>query len=479
MLLGSIRGKLLALVLAVVVPLLALIVAGFWSQWQNTQAAARQRALNDARMLAAQLDDHVGNLEHLLGGLSRAVSINPADTSANDTLLRQAKAELPGFISGIALFTLSGDNIGTSSETSRRTNISDRAYFGRVLAGQRLAISDVHIGRTTRQWVTNIARRVEDRTGELRAVLVVGTLLERFHEFLRLDALPAGSAVKIVNEQGVVLGGSANSPNWIGRDLSDSGQIARLIAAKETSEDARWSDGITRLTGSSTAYRVPWLVSVGVPKDVVFATVAPHLRWSAFFSAIAVISALIIAWMLSGRIVRPLQQLEKDASVLAAGELAHRTAVSTGDEVGKLADAFNRMAIALERRQDEVQQASDTLSAVIDASPVAISCSDLDRRIILWNRSAEQVYGYKAEEVIGQPVKVVPRDGAAESLILYRRAAAGETIRDVQVKRIRKDGTAVHVEARRRSDAQSRRLGPRRCLGGGSTSPAGAALRSS
>ena len=75
MLLGSIRGKLLALVLAVVVPLLALIVAGFWSEWQNTQAAARQRALNDARMLAAQLDDHVGNLEHLLGGLSRAVSI--------------------------------------------------------------------------------------------------------------------------------------------------------------------------------------------------------------------------------------------------------------------------------------------------------------------------------------------------------------------------------------------------------------------
>ena len=81
MLLSSIRGKLLALVLAAVIPFLALIGTGLWSQWQDTQAAAKQRALNDARALAAQVDDHIGNLEHLLGGLSQAVSSDPADVS--------------------------------------------------------------------------------------------------------------------------------------------------------------------------------------------------------------------------------------------------------------------------------------------------------------------------------------------------------------------------------------------------------------
>ena len=69
-LLGSIRGKLLALVLAAVVPFLALMGAGLWGQWHDTQAAARQGALNDARILAAQVDDHIGNLEHLLAGPS-------------------------------------------------------------------------------------------------------------------------------------------------------------------------------------------------------------------------------------------------------------------------------------------------------------------------------------------------------------------------------------------------------------------------
>jgi diguanylate cyclase (GGDEF)-like protein/PAS domain S-box-containing protein len=444
MLLGSIRGRLLALVLAAVIPFLALVGAGLRSEWQENQEAAEQRALNDARVLAAQVDDHIGNLEHLLAGLSRAVSSDPADVSANDALLRQVKSELPDFINGLALFSLAGDNIGSTWEGNARANTSDRLYFRQVLAGQRLSIGDVHVGRVSRQWVVNIARRVEDRTGQIRAVLVAGTRLEHFQDALRVGGLPPGSVVRIVNEDGIVVAQSLNGPNWIGRNLANVDHIARHLAAKEASEEVRWTDGIERLTGSSTAHRVPWLVSVGLPKDIVFATVATQLRWSALFSAIALGCAFLIAWMLSGRIVRPLLQLEKDASVLAAGALDHRTAVSTG-EVGKLAGAFNHMAISLERRQAEVQQTKDTLSAVIDASPVAIACCDLERRVILWNRSAELLYGYTAAEAIGKPAKVIPPESALEALNLFRRALAGEIIRDAQVKRLRKDGTLVHV----------------------------------
>jgi hypothetical protein len=111
---SGIRRNLLVLVLAAVAPFLALIGLGLWSQWQDTEAAAKEHAINHARVLAAQVDDHIGNLEHLLTGLSRAVSTDPADVSANDSLLRKVKAELPDFVSGISLFSLNGDNIGTS-----------------------------------------------------------------------------------------------------------------------------------------------------------------------------------------------------------------------------------------------------------------------------------------------------------------------------------------------------------------------------
>jgi len=174
-------------------------------------------------------------------------------------------------------------------------------------------------------------------------VLAVSTLLEHFQDALRPKGLPAGSIVRIVNEQGIVVAQSKNGPDAIGADLSASESIARHIAAKSASEVTRWSDGVERITSSATPHRVPWLVSIGLPADTTFASVASRLRWSALFSAGALMAAIAIAWTMSGRIVRPLRQLGKDASTLAAGELGHRTAVGTHDEVGDLAAAFNRM----------------------------------------------------------------------------------------------------------------------------------------
>ena len=76
------------------------------------------------------------------------------------------------------------------------------------------------------------------------------------------------------------------------------------------------------------------------------------------------------------------------------------------------------MAASLEQRQaeaeraaEEVRQTKDTLAAVIDASPVAIICSDPERRIFLWNRSAEKIFGYTAEEAAGTGGQSVTAQG--------------------------------------------------------------------
>ena len=42
--------------------------------------------------LAAQIDDHIGNMDNLLAGLSEAVSTDPRDFAANDALLQKVKS---------------------------------------------------------------------------------------------------------------------------------------------------------------------------------------------------------------------------------------------------------------------------------------------------------------------------------------------------------------------------------------------------
>src|SRR5207302_9991182 len=120
-------------------------------------------------------------------------------------------------------------------------------------------------------------------------------------------------------------------------------------------------------------------------------------------------------------------RLGRDASELAAGNLQHRTAVATRDEVGALAVNFNHMAAAMERRRQrihsartELRHAKDTLATVIDTSYVAIVCMDANQTIVLWSRGAEQMFGYSADEALGRRSELVPLAGRTESLDLFR-----------------------------------------------------------
>jgi hypothetical protein len=190
-LLRSIRSRLLALVVATVLPLTALIGAGLWSQLRIDQAAAVQQAINEARALAAQIDDHIGKLDNLLAGLSEAVSTNPLDAAANNALLQRVKSGQPEFVTRLTLSALDGTNIGSSDGPEpKRNNASGHSYFPQILAGQRLVIGDVTRSSQGGQWVVNIARPVEDKEGRLRAVLAAGTWLEHFQHALQIGGLP-------------------------------------------------------------------------------------------------------------------------------------------------------------------------------------------------------------------------------------------------------------------------------------------------
>jgi diguanylate cyclase (GGDEF)-like protein/PAS domain S-box-containing protein len=447
--LQSIRLRLLGLFVAATIPFMALIGTGLWQQWQREQAQALQLALSEARAAASLVDDHIGNLENLITGLSYAVSINPADAEQNDILFVRAKAAMPDYIANIVLFTLDGSNIGIAE--GNRFSAADRSYFQKVLAGERVVIGEPVYGRATGRWIVTIARPIEDAAGKLRAVIGIGTSLEKFQKALAANGVP-GAVVRLVNESSVVISEGISGPNTLGRDLVQFGQRVRHIAPRDMAEVVRWSDGVERITGSASSQRTRWVVSLGLPIQTVLEPVKTRMAWSALFCLAALTITLIVAWVIAGRTVRPLKQLARDAAILAEGDLGHRTAVRSTNEIGQLARNFNRMASALEQREDdakgtaeEVRQTKDALAAVVDASPIGIVCTGLDRRIMLWNRAAEQIYGYTSEEAVGQAIKIVPPDAVDASRALYQRAINRETLRDVEVKRLRKDGTTVDI----------------------------------
>jgi len=86
------------------------------------------------------------------------------------------------------------------------------------------------------------------------------------------------------------------------------------------------------------------------------------------------------------------------------------------------------------------------LSAVLQHSDDPIIGRNLDGVIVTWNRGAERVYGYKAEEALGQPITILtPPEYEDEHQYLLNSLKRGERIISFETKRLRKDGTILEI----------------------------------
>ncbi len=96
--------------------------------------------------------------------------------------------------------------------------------------------------------------------------------------------------------------------------------------------------------------------------------------------------------------------------------------------------------------QRQLEKSRSTLAAIVESSEDAIISKDLDGVITSWNRGAERLYGYTAEEAIGQPITMlIPTDLKNEESVILERIRQGETIAHYETVRCRKDRTPVEV----------------------------------
>jgi PAS domain S-box-containing protein len=104
-----------------------------------------------------------------------------------------------------------------------------------------------------------------------------------------------------------------------------------------------------------------------------------------------------------------------------------------------------------ERRQIEAalrenEERLRWLASIVDSSDDAIVSKNLDGVVTSWNRGAERVFGYAAEEAIGQPITIViPKDRQDEERVILTRIRRGERIDHFETVRQRKDGSLIVV----------------------------------
>ncbi len=92
-----------------------------------------------------------------------------------------------------------------------------------------------------------------------------------------------------------------------------------------------------------------------------------------------------------------------------------------------------------------IERSREQLASIVDYSDDAIIGKSLEGIIVNWNKGAERLYGYSAEEVMGQPISILlPPDRPDEITEIISKLQQGEIVNEETVRR-RKDGTLLDV----------------------------------
>ena len=143
-------------------------------------------------------------------------------------------------------------------------------------------------------------------------------------------------------------------------------------------------------------------------------------------------------------------------------EVHARRAIATGQPerfeyfhpgLGAWADVYlypSREGVAMYLRdiaaRKQIEQVSSRIAAIVESSDDAIVGKDTNGMIQSWNAAAERVFGWSAEEAIGQHITlIIPRERHHEEDHVLARIRSGEKVDHFETVRVRKDGQLLDI----------------------------------
>ena len=142
-------------------------------------------------------------------------------------------------------------------------------------------------------------------------------------------------------------------------------------------------DGGRVLSSYAPVAGLAWAVVVEEPVEAALADLARLHRYGGLLLiASSLLGAWVIVWV-SGKISKPIQALRRGAAIIAHGDLQHRVDIRSRDEIGQLADEFNKMAETVESShailEQKVAQRAGHISALYEVTRKVNQSMELER----------------------------------------------------------------------------------------------------
>lgn len=278
--------------------------------------------------------------------------------------------------------------------------------------------------------------------------------------------------VDIVDETGTYLfsSDSANPAQPFSSDRYEDHKPVRAALLRGTSTDSdtytdyipgsQRPDGVSLLAAYEKVYYVPddrsrfLVIAPNIVADEALATVNELARFFLLLGAIVLVVGALITYLVAGGLTSSISKLATAADKIAGGNLdAELPKVRHIGEVDKLYGSFVAMTGSLRNTIREVQAEQQKTKAIFQSTADSLITIDEVGIIQDFNSTAEKMFGYRAEDVIGSNVsRLAPspyREEHDSYLERFRRTGQGHIInKERELTAVRSDGSTFPIALR-------------------------------
>jgi PAS domain S-box-containing protein len=262
--------------------------------------------------------------------------------------------------------------------------------------------------------------------------------------------LPPGSVFTILDSTGVVLWRSVDADHWIGRRYAGIAGVEHHNRVLDGAGLVKSDDGTSRLVSWRRVNSTGWTVYVGIPAQYTLDLAQAQFVRDLGSGMVVTLLALFLAYLGTRRLVAPIESLTVDAVAIADGDEARRSQITSRDEIGALARAFNQMADTAATRRRALGDSERRYRVLFDSNPLPVlAWSTRTGCLTDANDAALAQFGYTREAFLGRPMfdLVMPDEYERINAIIARSATfrSGQTVSGMRRMR-RADGTPIDIE---------------------------------
>jgi signal transduction histidine kinase len=395
---GTLLSHLFLLVAVSLLPAIAIEAYNEFDLRRARQVEVQEQALSLAKLAAAEQQQTVQGIRQVLIALSELPAIKAKDVNACNAFLARMRQRFPAFLTFIVT-DLNGDPFCGMNSDHKMVNVAARAYFANVLKTGAFTVGEFSIGLSVHRKVIQFALPFYGDDGRMAGVIIAPLGLDWLADRIAQKGVPAGAALAITDRNGTYLARYPDNSRFVGRKLP-AGDGPKLDHGTMT--DVVDLDGVERIVGVSTLGEDAGglQVSFGLDKAQAFAEIERRTQRGIFFITLSAMIVLVLTSLGAARFIRrPLAQLVEAANQWQFGKFAKRVDVRGKTEIAVVADAFNAMADALERRERELfeakekaEESSARLTMIFESTTDSVVIVDRDWHISFLNgRALKQV----------------------------------------------------------------------------------------